>query len=133
MTPRAFKQIVADGMDAPFAKMGFTPYFECSGRFYLAEYRSSRHVVSLSFEPGDGHFDIRVFSVTHGLRSDPDDPERTPTLADLNARYRGALAAAQHEAEVHRDRPPDERQLLRVMRELRMVMPLYLAESVQNL
>lgn len=127
MNPQIFKEIVSKGMEQPLSSMGFVPYFECSGRFFLAEFRSVRHAVSISFEPCDEFFDVRVFSIDNGTRSDPDDLEKTPTLAELNDRYRNALAEARWEP--RRGYPPTEQTLQKIVHELGVVLPLYLADQ----
>src|SRR4051794_1668497 len=58
---------------------------DLSGKYYEVEFTGDRHVVSVSFEPGDHAFFIFVFSRRmDGLLSSIDE---TPRLKDLNQRY----------------------------------------------
>ncbi len=80
---------IANEAFAPFLEeLGFsmeTPLI--SGRFYRASFIGSKHLVSVSFEPGDKAFFVLVFGCEHGVLSNMDDCLKTPRLSDLNRRY----------------------------------------------
>jgi hypothetical protein len=135
MTPEDFLRIVTQAF-APFLKgLGFSmdpP--SISGRLYDVNFSSSTHVVSVSFEPGDDLLLVLVFSRENGRLSDIDDPSTTPRLADLNRRYMSAVSREERTANdamftsvVARDK--DEKLLLKSAKELRLVLPRYLADQ----
>jgi hypothetical protein len=99
-----------------------------SGRLYSADFTSPHYVVSISFEPGDDYLLVVVFTVKNGMRSNIDDRQATPRLADLNARYLGAEDAEALQASHPDARPLDdeERRVRRVGAELAIVLPRYM-------
>jgi len=103
-----------------------------SGRLYRASFTGPRNSVSISFEPGDDVIFVLVFCLQDGEWSDMDDRLKTPRLSDLNARYMGSVSVDERAANesafesiVARD--DAERSLLKAARELRLVLPRYLA------
>jgi hypothetical protein len=105
-----------------------------SGRFYRASFTRPGHSVSVSYEPGDDAIFVFVFCQENGRLSDIDDRLKTPRLSDLNARYmssvgideRTANEAAFESVDVRDDA---EKCLLKAARELRLVLPRYLASD----
>lgn len=124
---------------APFLKeLGFSMEApSISARLYRATFTGPKHSVSVSFEPGDGAFFVLVFSREHGELSDMDDRLKTPRLSDLNSRYMNMVSSEERTANeaafksvVARDN--EERVLLKAAKELRLVLPKYLADQAND-
>jgi hypothetical protein len=114
--------------------MGFRLQTHVSGRLCLAEYASTSHVVSVSYEPGDDYWVVVVYSVRDGVRSDYDDPAATPRLGDLNARFLTQEdGATLRELRKDEAKEPDEvsRRFRRIAGELAIVLPRYISSSSQ--
>ena len=127
---------IANEAFAPFLKdIGFTMDApSISGRLYRASFTGQNHSVSVSFEPGDEAFFVLVFNREHGELSDMDDRLKTPRLSDLNSRYMNTVSSEERAANedafksvVARDE--EERALLKFAKELRLVLPKYLANQ----
>jgi hypothetical protein len=108
-----------------------------SGRLYRSSFTGPAHSVCVSFEPGDDVFFVLVFSRQHGELSDIDDRLKTPRLSDLNSRYMSKVGSEERAANesafqsvVARDE--EERVLLKAAKELRLVLPKYLADQRQT-
>lgn len=111
------------------APLGFLLHSSVSGRLYLVEFVSPHHVLSISFEPGDEFLQAVVFTVAEGTRSDSDDRTATPRLSDLNQRFlrpqdAQALIEASHDLQLN---DPSMARLIKLARELAIVVPRYLA------
>jgi hypothetical protein len=138
MNGEGFLRIVSEAF-APFlAGLGFSADAPTiSGRFYRASFTGHMHSVSVSFEPGDEVFFVMVFSVNGGELSDMDDRLKTPRLTDLNRLYMNAVSSAERAANeatfqsvIARDE--EERVLLKSAKELRLVLPRYLADQLHQ-
>jgi len=132
MNSQDFLRIV-NAAFGPFLKeMGFSmdpP--SVSGRLYRASFSSPKHVISVSFEPGDEAFFVLVFSREDGGLSDIDNRLKTPRLSDLNSRYMKSVTSEERAAnerafESVAARDNEEKVLLRSAKELRLVLPRYL-------
>ena len=135
MDGQEFINIVSKGF-APFLKeLGFslnTP--SISGRMYRADFSGSRNVVSISYEPGNDALFIAIFSLENGVPSSYDDLLKTPRLANLNKRYMHLVTASdrfKNEAAFESVRPAGrvEKLLMKSAKELRLILPKYLAET----
>jgi hypothetical protein len=121
---------------APFLReMGYkmTPP-SISGRLYRVNFVGPKHMVSVSYEPGDEVSFVMVFGRKNGEYSNIDDRTETPRLSDLNSRYMRAVTnkeRAQNEAAFDAVIAADdeERLLLKSAKELRLVLPMYLNNS----
>lgn len=107
---------------------------ECSisGRCYSVSFCGQSNKVSVSYEPGDDVFFILIFSRKDGGWSDIDDRLKTPRLADLNRRFFSDVTNEERAAneEVFRKIKvcdAQERLMLKAAKELRLVLPKYLA------
>jgi hypothetical protein len=140
MNGQDFLRVVNEAFTRFLTGLGFsmeTP--SISGRLYRASFTGPRHSVFISFEPGDEAFFVLVFSREHGELSDMDDRLKTPRLSDLNSRYMNTVSGEERAANesafqsvVARDE--EERMLLKLAKELRLVLPKYLADqSYSNL
>lgn len=125
-----------DRVFGPFLKnMGFLNREESiSGRYYRVSFASQRNAVSISFEPGDSMLLILVFTVRDGALSAIDDRNATPRSSDLNAafmRYVSDVERGENEAEFAgiEATGPTETSLLKAAKELRLVLPKYLAKA----
>ena len=134
MTGPGFERLVRQAF-APFlARLGLTMGApSISGRLYRVHFTSSTHMVSVSYEPGEGQLLITVSSVSANLLSDYDDPAKTPRLSDLNGRYMKLVTDEERVASddafssiVAEDE--DELRLLKSARELCLVLPRYLRD-----
>jgi len=108
-----------------------------SGRFYRASFTGRLHSVSISFEPGDEVLFVVVFTLDGGELSDMDDRLKTPRLADLNRRYMNAVSGDEKAANEATFRSiiahdEEERVLLKSAKELRLVLPRYLADQLHQ-
>lgn len=133
MNGQDFLRIATEAF-APFLKsFGFTMDApSISGRLYRASFTGQNHTVSVSFEPGDKAFFVLVFGLNYGELSDMDDRSKTPRLSDLNRRYMNTVTNEERVANeeafkfvVVRDE--EERELLKCAKELRLVLPKYVA------
>jgi hypothetical protein len=135
MNGQDFIRVVTQAF-APFLKgLGFsmdTPALR--GRLYCVSFSSRQHLVSVSFEPGDERPFVLVFTRENGRLSDIHDRSKTPRLSELNRRYLSAVSREERAANdatfssvVARDK--DEALLLRGAKELRLVLPRYLANQ----
>lgn len=125
---------VATEAFAPFlSELGFSmDEPSISGRFYRASFSGPRYSVSVSFEPGDEALFVAVFSRSELGLSDMDDRLSTPRLSDLNRRYMSTVTKEERFANeavfasvVARD--DEEKALVKAAKELRLVLPKYLA------
>ncbi len=105
-----------------------------SGRLYCVNFTAATHTVFLSYEPGDGELFVVVSSAGEGLLADFDDRGKSPRLADLNALYMKFVTADERRANdnifssiIVKDKA--EHRLLKVAKELRLVLPKYLDDS----
>jgi hypothetical protein len=88
----------------------------------------------VSFEPSDKAFFVMVFSRKNGELSDIDDRLKTPRLFDLNTRYMNRVTTEERTAneavfQSIMARDEEERMLLKLAKELRLVLPRYLADQ----
>lgn len=103
-----------------------------SGRFYRASFTSSSYSISVSYEPGDEALFVMIFSRENGQLSNIDDRSKTPRLTDLNKRYMSIVTSEERAAneaafEAISVRDKEEQLLLKYAKELRLVLPKYLA------
>jgi hypothetical protein len=138
MNGQRFLHIIDEAF-VPFLKdLGFlmdTP--SISGRFYRARFTDSKHLISVSFEPGDKFFLVSVFDYEHGLLSDIDDRSKTWCLADLNRRYMHTVTNEERSAyeSIFNSVSAwdnEEKTLLKFAKELCLVLPKYLADFKAN-
>lgn len=135
MNGEDFLRIVKDAFVPFLAELGFTmapP--SISGRLYRVNFTGPRHTVAVSFEPGEKAFLVLVFSQEQGELSDIDDRSKTLRLSDLNSQYMKTVSAEQRVAnEVFfksvAAKDDEEKALLKCAKELRLVLPRYLAEQ----
>jgi len=135
MSGQSFLRIVTTGF-APFLKeLGFTMETpSISGRLYRATFRSTKEVLSVSYEPGDEVLFVMIFSHRDGELSDIDDRSNTPRLSDLNMRYMHIITKEERLAnellfEAIEPRDNEEKSLLKAAKELRLVLPKYLHDA----
>ena len=98
----------------------------------MVEFIGKSWTLSVSFEPGDNYFSIVLLNNKERGLAAMDDRQKSPRLSDLNARYMGQITLAEREVNeafftsiVVTD--SFERQLLKVAKDLRLVLPKYLA------
>ena len=98
----------------------------------MVEFIGKSWTLSVSFEPGDNYFSIVLLNNKERGLAAMDDRQKSPRLSDLNARYMGQITLAEREANeaffasiVVTD--SFERQLLKVAKDLRLVLPKHLA------
>ena len=135
MNGQDFLRIVNEAFTPFLIGLGFSMDApSISGRLYRASFSGPKHSVSVSFEPGDEALFVLVFSREHGELSDMDDRLKTPRLSDLNSRYMNAVNSEERAANetafksvVARDE--EEKVLLKSAKELRLVLPKYLANQ----
>lgn len=106
-----------------------------SGRCYRASFSNPTSVISVSFEPGDDAFFVKIFSrLDNNSLSDYDDEIKSPRLADLNTRYMHLVTSDERLANnavfgsiqaIGRE----EARFLKYAKELRLVLPKYLAQQ----
>jgi hypothetical protein len=132
MNGDTFTEAVNRYLDPVMRPLGFESEIRVSGRLYSANFQSSSHMVSVSFEPGDEYWLVVVHTVTDGLRSEIDDRVTTPRLGDLNAKYLTsrdgpALEALQsNETTIN----PMTQKIRKIAAELAVVLPRYLNEAL---
>ncbi|MCA9206646.1 MAG: hypothetical protein KDA59_26510 [Planctomycetales bacterium] len=121
---------------APFVgDLGFERLPEqVSGKLYSVDFARHDVVVSIFFEPGDKYAETVVFKCKNGVRSPYDDRTATPRLPDLNRKYMGQISTGDRAANnaffaALRGQDADEEQLLRTALQLRLVLPMYLADQ----
>ncbi len=133
MNDQDFIRII-DQAFTPFLKeLGFvTQPKAISGRAYMVEFVGNLWTLSVSFEPGDNYFSVILLNNKTRSLAAMDDPQKSPRLSDLNTRYMGKVAPAERETNeaffasiVVTD--SFERQLLKVAKDLRLVLPKHLA------
>ena len=137
MNGQGFVRVVTEAF-APFlAELGFSMASTAtSGRLYRASFVGAENMVSVSFEPGDDALFVVVFNREDADWSSMDDREASPRLADLNAAYMGAVGTIErtdNEACFKTVEASDamERSLLKAAKELRLVLPRYLAAQAR--
>jgi len=135
MNGQDFLRLVNEAFKPFLTELGFSMDAPAvSGRLYRASFTDSRNSVSVSFEPGDDALFVLVFSREGGEMSDMDDRLKSPRLSDLNERYMSLVSGTERVANeaafrsfVARDEA--ERCLLKSAKELRLVLPKYLADQ----
>jgi hypothetical protein len=135
MNGQDFLRIVNEAYTPFLTELGFSMDApSISGRLYRASFTGPKHSVSVSFEPGDEAFFVLVFSRENGELSDMDDRLKTPRLSDLNSRYMNAVTSEERAANETAfksvmARDEEEKVLLKSAKELRLVLPKYLANQ----
>lgn len=133
MNDQDFIRII-DQAFTPFLKeLGFVTQLKAiSGRAYMVEFVGNLWTLSVSFEPGDNYFSVILLNNKMRSLAAMDDPQKSPRLSDLNTRYMGKVSPAERETNeaffasiVVTD--SFERQLLKVAKDLRLVLPKHLA------
>jgi hypothetical protein len=138
MNGQDFVRLVNTAFSPFLRELGFSPDpFAISGRFYRASFTGPLHSVSVSFEPGDNAFFVLVFTREGRRLSDIDDRLKTPRLSDLNRRYMNTVTdeerAANEDAFAGLEPADDEEAaLIRYAKELRLVLPKYLAGNASK-
>jgi hypothetical protein len=138
MNDQDFLTIVNHAIGPFLKELGFwleTP--SISGRFYRVSFSSQNHAVWISFEPGEDAFFVTVFCRENGRLSDIDDPVKTLRLAELNSRYMNRVkpeerAATEKALQSLVPKDEEERVLLKLAKELRVVLPKYLTDQVRS-
>lgn len=104
-----------------------------SGRVYRVVFASLKHFVSISFEPGEKSLFVWVSTREGGELAAVDDRSKTLRLSDLNSRYMKTVTEDQRASNdalfksvVVKDE--EEKALLKCAKQLRLVLPKYLAE-----
>ena len=138
MNGQDFLRIASEAFAPTLKGLGFsmdTP--SITGRLYRVSFTGPKHSVSVSFEPGDEAFFVLVFSREHGELSDMDDRLKTPRLSDLNSRYMNTVSREERAANeaVFKSvmaRDEEEKLLVKSAKELRLVLPKYLANQLKG-
>ena len=133
MTSHGFITLTSGVLGPCLAKLGFTvdpP--KLSGRECSATFSSERHVVQVSFEPGDGMLLVLLRTRTQEGLSEFDDVRASPRLADLNTRYMPRVTheerkAVEQATSTFKAEDRDELLLLKAVKELCLVLPHHLA------
>lgn len=104
-----------------------------SGRFYRVSFRSHKHVVLVSYEPGDNALFVMVFNLKKGELSDIDDRTITPRLSDLNKQFMNIVTPEERQANNNffqsiKVKDKEEEELLKAAKELRLVLPKYIGQ-----
>lgn len=128
-----FEQLMKSAFKPFLEQIGFTMRLvHVSGRYYRASFVSRRHTLLVTFEPGDQQTTVMLLTNGDGSLRSIDNPEKTPRLSHLNARYMGLVTASERaENEVFfgqlepRDRA--EHELIKCAKDLRLVLPHHLA------
>jgi len=133
MNGQDFSRIITEAFTPFLRELRFLPRpVKISGRAYQAEFVGEKYTVSISFEPGDDYFLAMVIENGFNDPESIDNREKTPRLSDLNTRYMRLIDATEREANeayfAHvAVRHSFERHLLKIAKELRLVLPHYLA------
>ena len=107
------------------------------GREYCISFTSKKHSVQVAYEPGDDALFAYIFGCENGILSDIDDTTVTPRLGDLNKLYMSKVSGDEHAENyeffkaVHAN-DEEEKLVLEVARELRLVLPKYLNEPTRQ-
>lgn len=134
MNGQDFLRLVNEAFTPFLSKLGFTmDPSSISGRYYRAKFVGPRHMVSVSFEPGDNQTLVIVSRLGNGTISDIDNRLTTPRLSDLNRRYANAVSTTERTATESMFRTivtqdDYERLLVKCAKELCLVLPRYLAD-----
>jgi len=116
-------------------KLGFSlelPHI--SGRYYRARFISLRHMVSLTFEPGDEVHFVMVHGLKDGIATEIDDKQMAPRLADLNKQFMAKIdSESRSKNETFFSLIPtadrDEQMLLKAAKDLRLVLPMHIKQG----
>ena len=133
MNDQDFSRIIDQAFIPFLQELGFVAQPKAiSGRAYMVEFIGKSWTLSVSFEPGDNYFSIVLLNNKERGLAAMDDRQKSPRLSDLNARYTGQITLAEREANVAFFASivvtdSFERQLLKVAKDLRLVLPKYLA------
>lgn len=133
MNGQDFVRIINEAFAPYLRELGFTvDSMAISGKLYRASFVGAQNMLSVSFEPGDDSLFVVVFSRERGEWSNMDDRAMSPRLSDLNTRYMGMAGTeerTENEAYFDSINTSDafERSLLKAAKELRLVLPRYLA------
>lgn len=108
-----------------------------SGKLYESVFAGNGHGVSISFEPGEGLFNVTLFPETNDTLSDIDNAEKTLHLSDLNIRYMPSVSPDElfeNEKFFSGTAPQDndEAILLKMAKELRLTLPKHIARCRQE-
>jgi len=130
-----FCQIIHNVFEPFLNKMGI-PLIELTvnGRFYIAEFNIlSSHTLSITYEPGDWYMDIGICGTRTGDLSIIDDPIKSPSLSDLNARFYGSFTKDEIIQNTiyfqkFKGDNEDEKKLIKAAQDLRLILPKYLKE-----
>lgn len=133
MTADRFLEIITQAFPPFLSELGFRlqqPHL--SGRYYRATFVGCEHTLIVSFEPGDNNLVVMLMPNGHDDLAAIDDREKTPRLADLNQRYMNDVTADEVKSNDAffasiETRDFNERRLLKCAKELRLVLPRYLA------
>ena len=100
---------------------------------YHAEFTGKRNVISISYEFGDDALFVIIFSTEKGELSHYDDLVSTPRLSNLNSRYMRLVSPRERiETDIAfsaiTGEGKAEKLLIKSAKELRLVLPKYMAE-----
>lgn len=137
MTSHGFVTLTSGVLGRCLAGLGFSvdpP--KLSGRECSATFSSERHVVQVSFEPGDALLLVLLRTRTRGGLSEIDDVQASPRLSDLNRMYMPRVTREERDAVEQATRDfktgdAEELQLLKALKELCLVLPHHLAEDAR--
>lgn len=137
MNGTTFEKLVRSAFCPFLVELGFqAESIHVSGRHYKASLIGRGHVLVVSFEPGEDQFTVMM--MTAGLEDvkSIDDRSKTPRLSDLNERYMAKVTPSERaENEVFfsgmESRDKQEHILLKIAKDLRLVLPLYLDDIHQ--
>lgn len=129
MNSQGFSRIVKQAYLPFMLSLGFAQNeLSISGRAYHATFAGAKHVVIVSFEPGDDALIVIVRTREAGELSDIDDRLKSPRLTDLSALYMPTVTSDERVAndlafEGVETADKAEQSLVRSAKELRLVLP----------
>lgn len=132
MNGSSFENIIVNVFKPFLEKIGFEmDSVFVSGRYYRASFVDLDKKLSITFEPGDDQITVMLITKKHDDLQSIDDPERTPRLSNLNAKYMGCVTASERAGnEIYfkgvksQDRAEDR--LIKCAKDLRLVLPRHL-------
>lgn len=138
MTSQKFVQIINEFFVPFLHDMGFRlDSIEVNGRFYLARFKGSNHLLNVCFEPGEDYLSAQMSTNGKDIFKVLDDPKFSPKVSELNRRFMGAVTNLEFEAnnrffESATADDPLDRKLIKIARDLRLVLPKFLASLSSN-
>ena len=135
MNGQDYTRLAHEAFEPFLSELGFSMESPAiSGRQYRVSFVSETHAIWIAYEPGDNALFVHVFGCRNGVLSDIDDTNATPRLGDLNKRYMSTVPGDKYAENYEYFKgvlasDEEEQAVLKVARELRLVLPSYLADS----